>query len=104
MRACCTLRSIIPILFLLAAGCGAGTGSSRTDGVEAGLPATAVHSAARTATVSYGQSPTPGSCVRADAPRVQAVVVFVTDGDSIGVEVGGVPFRVRYIGLSLIHI
>jgi micrococcal nuclease len=100
MRAFCTFRSIIPIFFLLAAGCGAGTGSPRTDGLETGSAVTAANSTVRTVTISYGKSPTPGSCVRADAPRVQAVVTYVTDGDSIGVEVGGVPFRVRYIGID----
>ncbi len=44
---------------------------------------------------------TPGRpCIRADAERVEATVTRITDGDTIEVEVKGVAFRVRYIGID----
>jgi micrococcal nuclease len=58
--------------------------------------------AASTATVPEAiGTATPGSaCIRAAAPREEAVVTKITDGDSIEVEVDGVAFRVRYVGMN----
>ncbi|MBN1439376.1 MAG: thermonuclease family protein [Anaerolineales bacterium] len=41
-----------------------------------------------------------GGCIPAGARRDEARVTGITDGDSIQVEMNGVPFRVRYIGID----
>jgi micrococcal nuclease len=48
-----------------------------------------------------GNPTTQGAvCISPTAPRQEALVTGVTDGDSIEVETGGVAFRVRYIGID----
>jgi micrococcal nuclease len=40
------------------------------------------------------------ACIPADGERVSAIVVGVTDGDTIDVSIGGLRFRVRYLGID----
>jgi micrococcal nuclease len=85
------LIAIFAVLLFTAAGC------DRT------TPSPAARSmAAVTQTITAESGPaTPGSaCIRTTAKREKAVVKKITDGDSIEVEVDGVAFRVRYIGMN----
>jgi micrococcal nuclease len=87
---------VIPIallIFLLGAGCHP-AGTAR---VTATIHETASNtpSLARSAAVTVA-----GGCVPDRFPREEATVRKVVDGDTIEVDEGGVPFRVRYIGMD----
>ncbi|MBN2086340.1 MAG: thermonuclease family protein [Anaerolineales bacterium] len=83
-----TLFRFFSFILFLAAGC-----APRT-------PAPTVPAPSNAAVTETGTA-TPGSaCIPASARREEAVVTGITDGDSIEVEVGGVAFRVRYIGMD----
>jgi len=87
---------VIPIaliIFLLGAGCHP-AGTAR---VTATIHETAsiTPSLARSAAVTVA-----GGCVPDRFPREEATVRKVVDGDTIEVDEGGVPFRVRYIGMD----
>jgi micrococcal nuclease len=74
--------------------------------------------ASRTPTVPPSPTPTAGrptrtpaptptlppipelACIPDDGERVSAVIVGVTDGDTIDVSIGGFRFRVRYLGID----
>jgi micrococcal nuclease len=94
------------LLVLFNSGCGdargaAGTNPAGTNSI--GISSTGTRSTIESAgtVAGEGAEPAPGSgCVSANAPRQQGLVTYVTDGDSIEVDVGGVPFRVRYIGID----
>jgi micrococcal nuclease len=83
-----------PILFIaLITGCG-GPARSATESARSAI-------APASSAVASRETATPGSaCVSPAARRESAVVTYVTDGDSIEVDVNGVPFRVRYIGMD----
>ncbi len=82
------LFSLIPNLFFIVAGCIPQT------------PAPTAVARSIAAATEIGTA-TPGSpCVAAAAQREEAVVTGITDGDSIEVDVNGVTFRVRYIGID----
>jgi micrococcal nuclease len=81
---------LIFIVFLFSAGC-----APRTQ------PPTPSTRSAAAFTETFAATGTPGAtCIAANAPREEATVTGVTDGDSIVVEEGGVSFRVRYIGID----
>lgn len=70
---------------LLASACGAAT-----PGASGGAPGSG----------SATPAPIPGAPDRPTGPTQDATLVRVVDGDTIGVMVGGVEERVRYIGID----
>jgi micrococcal nuclease len=81
-------------IFLFSAGCspaGAGRGTATVHTTASHTPSPAL-----SATSTAGG----GACVPDRARREEATVRKVVDGDSIEVDAGGVPFRVRYIGMD----
>lgn len=84
----------LAIIFLvLLAGCGTGPGSP--------IPRSPIPVTSSASAIPATESATPGqACIASTARREEALVTGVTDGDSIVVDVGGVPFRVRYIGID----
>jgi micrococcal nuclease len=79
------------ILLFLAAGCDPTTPTPAARSISA-HPQT-IAADAGTATPGW-------PCIRANAIREDATVTRITDGDSIEVEMKGVAFRVRYIGID----
>jgi micrococcal nuclease len=88
------IKTFLPfyyILLFLIAGCDPTTPTAAARSTSADTQAIA----------SDTGTATPGwPCIRADAKREEAVVTKITDGDSIEVDVKGVAFRVRYIGID----
>jgi micrococcal nuclease len=85
-------------IVLLSAGCDARTEASTPVRYGSALPGTPDPTAPSPAGF---ETNTPGhACVSSAARREEALVTQVVDGDTIGVEVNGVPFRVRYIGID----
>lgn len=81
------------LVFLFCAGCSPAT--------TALIPQAAVPSASDATSPAVTLTPTSaGGCISATARREEAIVTKVVDGDSIEVDEGGVPFRVRYIGMD----
>lgn len=90
------MRRIISLLFsalplVLLFGCG--TDEDLHPSISAGTPASA-------ASAPSQNSLSGTDCIPAHAPRQTAVVTTVIDGDTIIVEMGGVSFHVRYIGID----
>jgi micrococcal nuclease len=93
----------LPFLLLAIAGCDAQTPLADVTGPATAYSRSGAGSGTgtpQTKAPGTGDSPPGSACISADARREQALVTHVTDGDSIEVEVGGVPFRVRYIGID----
>jgi len=67
---------------------------------SSGTPVRSPWQSTKSARASALTTTPEGPCISPDAPRQEAVVKHVTDGDSIDVEVNGVPFKVRYIGID----
>jgi micrococcal nuclease len=85
--------SIAYLVFLFCAGCGPATAAL--------IPQAAVPTASDATSPAATLTPTSaGGCISATARREEATVTKVVDGDSIEVDEGGVPFRVRYIGMD----
>jgi micrococcal nuclease len=81
------------IVFLFCAGCGPAE--------NARIPPAAVAAATRTPPpVATRATTAVGGCISAGARREDATVTKVIDGDTIEIEAGGIPFRVRYIGMD----
>ncbi len=81
------------LIFLLGAGC-------RPAGNARVAPATMpFQSSSPTSRASETAVPTAG-CIPDRARREYAAVTKVIDGDTIEVDEGGIPFRVRYIGMD----
>ncbi len=88
------------IILFLATSSGCGTGSP-AEKMRSSIASTGSPIASTGTRSGEGDEATPGSeCVSSTALREKALVTYVTDGDSIEVDVGGVPFRVRYIGID----
>jgi micrococcal nuclease len=89
-------RDILSCLFLIflaaIAGC---DGATRSPIVSAKTIAST-----ETITVEGGGATPEYACIPSTARRESALVTRVTDGDSIEVDVNGVAFRVRYIGMD----
>lgn len=88
------------VIFFLATSAGCGTRSTTASARSPIAPAGSPISPTGTGT-GKGEDAAPGSeCVSPGAIREKALVTYVTDGDSIEVDAGGTPFRVRYIGIN----
>jgi micrococcal nuclease len=85
--------SIALLIFLLGAGCHP-AGTTQTMAAILGT-ASDTPSPEGSAVVTVASS-----CVPARFPREEATVRKAVDGDTIEVDRGGVPFRVRYIGMD----
>jgi micrococcal nuclease len=84
---------VLAVIFFASAGCGEPARST----IVSAEPVTM----ATRSVIAPEATATPGSgCVSARAVRQEALVTYVTDGDSIEVEMGGADFRVRYIGID----
>jgi micrococcal nuclease len=81
------------LVFLLCAGCGPAQAARSFESDAAAATPAPSPTATRAVTAA-------GGCIAAGARREDAAVTKVVDGDSIEVDEGGVPFRVRYIGMD----
>jgi micrococcal nuclease len=81
------------VVFLFCAGC--------SPAAETRILSAAVPTGSEAPSLAATRAATsPGGCISATARREEATVTKVVDGDSIEVDEGGVPFRVRYIGMD----
>jgi micrococcal nuclease len=75
--------------------------ASACGGESASMPPAPTASVAASPSRAPAPTATAGTaCIPEFARRERALVTKVTDGDSIEVEMNGVPFRVRYIGID----
>jgi micrococcal nuclease len=79
-------------IFFLCAGCG--------PAAAARIPPPALEAATDSPPAATHTVTASGPCWSAAARREEATVTKVVDGDTIEVDEGGVPFRVRYVGID----
>jgi len=84
--------SIAYLIFLFGAGCSPAENTR--------MAAAEIRTASVTPSLRATDTAAAPDCISAHARREEAAVTHVIDGDTIDVDEGGVPFRVRYVGMD----